>query len=79
MAKSKKGRGGKKRAKQQFKRLGAPKRGGKKATAQKKIRTLALSANVDVWKAQNALRKDGFFARAVGPHAVATNAPSATI
>lgn len=79
MAKGKKGKGGKKRGRQQFKRMGAPKRAGKKHTASKKIRTLTLGSNVDVWKAQNALRKDGFFARAVGPHAVATNAPAATI
>lgn len=75
-----KGRRGKKKAgRSKAKRQRFPKSAGAKHKPSKHVRTLTLGANVDVWKAQNALRKDGFFARAVGPHAVATNAPAATI
>lgn len=33
------------------------------------------TASENVWKLQNALRKDGYFARAVGPNTVVTNVP----
>lgn len=75
---AKKGRGGKKRGKSQFKRLGAPKKGGKRSSKKRgKVGILHIKSGADVWDVQNALRKDKYFARAVGPTKIATNAPIA--
>jgi hypothetical protein len=54
---------------------GFPRKAGTKAKAKEKVRTLTVKKGVDVWQLQNALRKDKYFARAVGPSKVATNAP----
>lgn len=56
-------------------RKGFPKKAGAKAKAKAKVKLLTVKSGVDVWKVQNALRKDKYFARAVGPNKVATNAP----
>lgn len=48
---------------------------GKKVTKKKKISTLKVGSKSNVWNIQDALRKDGYFARAVSSSKVATNAP----
>lgn len=77
-AKMKGSRGGKKKGRADFKRLGKPKRGGSKNKDTVKVHAIKTRGNQDVWGLQNALRKDGYFARAVGPAKVVTNAPIRT-
>jgi len=48
---------------------------GERIKPQKKARVLLVNNADDVWDVQNALRKDKFFARAIAPHKVLTNAP----
>ena len=48
---------------------------GKKAAKKKKIGAVTLSKNLNVWDVEKTLRKDNYFARAVGPHKIVTNAP----
>ena len=85
MAKAKTGRarmkgskGGKARGKAQFKKLGKPKRAGSKNKDTVKVHAIKTRGNQTVWALQDALRKDGYFARAVGPAKVVTNAPIRT-
>lgn len=46
------------------------------ANALKKVRSVNVGSNGDVWALQNALRKKRYFARAVSPTKVVTTAPS---
>jgi hypothetical protein len=71
-------KGGKKAGKEAFKKLGAPKRAGKKSTDKVKIHAIKPRGNQTVWGLETALRKDGYFARAIGPAKVVTNAPIKT-
>ncbi len=77
-ARKKAGRAGKKAGRKAFKRLGAPKKAGKKNTDTVKVHAVKTRGNQTVWGLQDALRKDGYFARAVGPAKVVTNAPFRT-
>ena len=76
--KKKAGRAGKKAGRAQFKKLGAPKRAGKRSKDTVKVHAIKPRGNQDVWQLQNALRKDKYFARVVGPNKVVTNAPIRT-
>ena len=82
MAKAKKpgraGKGGKARGKAQFKKLGSPKRAGARNKDTVKIHAIKPRGNQTIWSLQDALRKDGYFARAIGPSKVVTNAPIRT-
>lgn len=77
-SKKKAGRAGKKAGRAAFKRAGSPKRAGKKNTETVKIHVVKPRGNQDVWQLQNALRKDKYFARVVGPNKVVTNSPYTT-
>lgn len=66
-----------KRRRAKRKRQRFPKSAGSKAKPKKKIETLFVGKGVDVWNVQKALRKDGYFARAVDRDRIATNAPMA--
>ncbi len=77
-SKKKAGRAGKKAARKQFKKMGSPKRGGSKNKDTVKVHAIKTRGNQTVWGLQDALRKDGYFARAVGPARVVTNAPIRT-
>lgn len=48
---------------------------GSKVKKLGKVRAMQVGAKANIWSVQNALRKDGYFARAVGPNKIATNAP----
>lgn len=71
-------KGGKKAGKKAFKRLGSPKKAGSKNKDTVKVHSIKTRGNQTVWGLQDALRKDGYFARAVGPSKVVTNAPIRT-
>lgn len=71
-------KGGKKRAKAQFKRAGSPKSAGAQNKDTVKIHAIKPRGNQTIWGLQDALRKDGYFARAIGPAKVVTNAPIRT-
>lgn len=71
-------KGGKARGKAQFKALGKPKRAGARSKDTVKVHAIKVRGTQTVWELQNALRKDKYFARAVGPKTVVTNAPIRT-
>lgn len=75
---SKGGKRGKAKGKRDFKKLGGGKTAGKKSTDKVKIHAVKPRGNQTVWTLQDALRKDGYFARAIGPSKVVTNAPIRT-
>ena len=72
------GRRGKAKGKRDFKRLGAPKRGGTRNKDTVKVHAVKPLGGKSVWEMQTVLRNDGYFARAVGPNKVVTNAPIKT-
>lgn len=73
--KRKKHLGTKRRKKTNAVRKASAKKVGERIKPQKKARVLIVNPAQDVWDVQNALRKDKFFARAIAPHKVLTNAP----
>ena len=78
MAKRRKKRAGKnprKMPKALAKAVRKGKKAGDRIKPQKKARVLIVNPAQDVWDVQNALRNDRFFARAIAPHKVLTNAP----
>lgn len=77
-AKMKGSKGGRAKGRAQFKKAGSPKRGGSRSKDTVKVHAIKTRGNQTVWGLQDALRKDGYFARAIGPSKVVTNAPIRT-